>query len=853
MRTPLAFLRFLAKASLNAVSNGVAGDFAVEVLPDMARNVWKWWTKDRDKGQLQAEVQALAALSPAEVRQAAGQVAAEVAADQPEAVRRNLETFLTQVPATIRQSQRLSAAWQTPLPIGAAPAPAAPAAVAADPVPDIHLSLCQPLDLVPLLPTRLPRFRAGDRPAGIGDWELEELLGAGGFGEVWKARNPHLGEPVALKFCLDEKVAPVLRNEAALLGRVKDQGRHPGIVQLRHTYLSADPPCLEYEFVSGGDLACLITRWHRAGAPPSLEQITRLLRQLVEVLAFAHRLQPPIVHRDLKPANVLVEDVGQVDQAADEDVVLRVADFGIGGIARVAAGRTTTRTPSMLSMLRGAHTPLYASPQQLLGHDPDPRDDVYSLGVIGYQLLTGNLAIPSLPADWQDDLAERGVPEVMVRLLRSCLAAQPDRRLASAAVLLEELDALMRPAEPATVPAAPRPSGAVKKWVPAQGWVWQRPLGPPPPPAPQPTPAEDLAEQVRQALRRIGEVHVRARHLAEQEHEYAPALELLDEVPEHLRDNALYADLCRRRDRVAELDRQVRLAVTGLRLAEARRWIEELLLLCPQRDDLRRLLTELPPEARLDARLTNSLGMKLVLVPSGKFLMGSPRSELERHGNEWLPHEVEIARPFYLGLVPVTQQQFRAVMGRNPSWFIDGNHGGPRHPVERVSWYDAEAFCRSLTALPEEVRAHRVYRLPTEAEWEYACRAGTTTPFSFGVSACSEQANFDGRRPYGGGAPGRARRRTSKVGCYPANPWGLLDMHGNVWEWCADVYDGPEERDVPAGGAGSADRDRVLRGGSWFNDGGHCRSACRLRRPAGDHDFNIGFRVVLSIQDRPGA
>jgi formylglycine-generating enzyme required for sulfatase activity len=781
MKTPLGLLRFIARAGLAALGGGAVGDFAAEVLPDLAREVWGWWGKGRREPDLQAEVQALARLGPDDARSLADQIVLELAADRPPEVRLVLATSLAQVPATIRRSQR---------------SPADPSGRTTERPPPLE----GPLDLLPFLPSRPPRFRPGDRPTGIGDWELEELLGVGGFGEVWKARNANLPDPVALKFCLDPQTAEVLRNEASLLGRVMSQGRHPGIVRLLHTYLKANPPCLEYEYVPGGDLAGLLARWHRDPPPTLGEDAARLMHELAGIVAFAHRLEPPIVHRDLKPANVLLEprDGG--------GFALRVADFGIGGLSHdvdLPGTRSTTRGPMLLTMLRCAHTPLYASLQQRLGEPPHPRDDVYSLGVIWYQLLTGHRAIVGVPADWRDELAERGVPEAAVRLLGACLASQPGRRPADAGVLAEALAGLL---SPATV-------------------VETSPAGPP---------AVELAEQVRRSLRRVEQAHAEARRLVEQHHDYAAAVRLLEQAPAHLRDGALYADLCSRRDRVVELDARVRRAVESMHFAGLRPHVEELLRLAPGREDLRRLLEALPPDVPPPAQRTNSLGMRLVLVPAGTFLMGSPRHEAERRGNEPLPHAVTIARAFYLGAFPVTQHEYEVVMGRNPSCFCAANRGGPTHPVEQVTWLDVIEFCRRLLALPGEQTARWAYRLPAEAEWEYACRAGTTMPFSFGAAASSAEANFNGSQPYGGAAKGDYGARTSPVGSYAPNAWGLYDMHGNVWEWCADSYDGAEEG-------------RVVRGGCWFSEGGLCRAACRLRRRADDRDFNIGFRVALDV------
>jgi formylglycine-generating enzyme required for sulfatase activity len=246
----------------------------------------------------------------------------------------------------------------------------------------------------------------------------------------------------------------------------------------------------------------------------------------------------------------------------------------------------------------------------------------------------------------------------------------------------------------------------------------------------------------------------------------------------------------------------------------------------------------------LRREITNSLGMKLVLIPAGRFRMGSPTTESGRGAADEDDHEVEITRPFYLGACEVTQEQYRRVMGSNPSRFAADNR-----PVEQVSWAEAVEFCAKLSEL-EKDRRH-AYRLPAEAEWEHACRAGTTTPTFFGDSLSGKQANFDASVPYGGAEKGTSLGRTEKVRSYPPNRFGLYDMHGNVWEWCSDWYApyGGTARREPGGPATGAFR--VLRGGSWSTPGWQCRSACRRGLKPDDRAEDVGFRVVLVTGPRP--
>jgi uncharacterized protein (TIGR02996 family) len=258
--------------------------------------------------------------------------------------------------------------------------------------------------------------------------------------------------------------------------------------------------------------------------------------------------------------------------------------------------------------------------------------------------------------------------------------------------------------------------------------------------------------------------------------------------------------------------------------------------------------------------LTNSIGMKLALIPPGTFLMGSSETEVGRRNDEGPLHPVRITRPFYLGVFPVTQQQYKRIVGRNPSSFAARGRNRSNvvgldtrsFPVERVSWDDAVAFCAALSARPAERKAGRVYRLPTEAEREYACRAGTSTPFNVGTALSSSQANFEGASPYGGARRGPYLQRTVPVGSYAPNAFGLHDMHGNVWDWCADWYDAAyyssspsSDPEGPSSGLG-----RVLRGGSWGKFGKNCRSACRDSARADFRESFVGIRVAMSVVKR---
>jgi formylglycine-generating enzyme required for sulfatase activity len=265
-------------------------------------------------------------------------------------------------------------------------------------------------------------------------------------------------------------------------------------------------------------------------------------------------------------------------------------------------------------------------------------------------------------------------------------------------------------------------------------------------------------------------------------------------------------------------------------------------------------------------RTQEQMPANFVRIESGTFIMGSPSNEPERYDRE-VQHRVTV-NAFYIGKYQVTQGEYEAVMGTNPS-----NFKGSNLPVENVSWYDAVEYCNRLSQKEGLTPAYTIdkgrsdpnntssddnvrwlvtwnqnangYRLPTEAEWEYACRAGTTTPFNTGNNITTSNANYNGDYPYNNNAKGTYRQRTTTVGSFAPNPWGLYDMHGNVWEWCWDWYGDYSSgaQTDPRGAVSGASR--VLRGGGWADYGRVLRSAFRwYYYSPSDRRGTLGFRLV---------
>ncbi|MHC5761208.1 formylglycine-generating enzyme family protein, partial [Nostoc sp.] len=240
--------------------------------------------------------------------------------------------------------------------------------------------------------------------------------------------------------------------------------------------------------------------------------------------------------------------------------------------------------------------------------------------------------------------------------------------------------------------------------------------------------------------------------------------------------------------------------------------------------------------------LGNGITLDMIEIPGGSFNMGSPFGENGRTQSEEPQHAVNVPA-FFMGKFEVTQEQYQQIMGSNPSRFE-----GAKRPVERVSWDYAVEFCRKLSQ-----KTGREYRLPSEAEWEYACRAGTTTPFHFGETITTELANYNGNYTYASAPKGKYRQETTEVGSFSPNAFGLYDMHGNVWEWCKDIWHDNYKRaptDASAWKSNDNPYKMLLRGGSWFDNPSYCRSASRshpFRAERDDFNRDIGFRVVCGV------
>ncbi|MFO0799704.1 MAG: serine/threonine-protein kinase [Gemmataceae bacterium] len=424
------FLRCLGEAIAARGMRGLADGVPFGGLVyDVAADVIDRYREQNRLRQIASDLEQVVQAESRDLRVEIAEVAEKAAAGKAE-IARQIESYLLQVPAVVQRSLR-----RPEDPRGAT----VPAAAKLD----------DPAQLAALLPQRLPRFRAGQAVPHAPGWVLDRLLGAGGFGEVWLATHPSLrGQQRAFKFCLDREARErLLRHEGQVIQRVMRASKavtadQQGIVPLLDAHLDGETPWLAYEYIDGGDLAGLAKASQARDPAARGRAALKLLQRLATIVGELHRLPEPVIHRDLKPANVLVKKVGN-------GFVLRVTDFGIGHIAADQAIRhATVSTPqaSLGATLRGAHSPIYASPQQKRGLKPDVRDDVHALGVIGYQLLLTDLQAerPS-GVSWRRKVAACGLQDPVLDLLGRCWEDDPADRPADAKALADELAAATAP------------------------------------------------------------------------------------------------------------------------------------------------------------------------------------------------------------------------------------------------------------------------------------------------------------------------------------------------------------------------------------------------------------------------
>jgi formylglycine-generating enzyme required for sulfatase activity len=682
-------------------------------------------------------------------------------------------------------------------------------------------------------------------------YRLERLIALGGMGQVWQATDlathAELGHSaqVALKILSPELTESA--SHAKLLVQEATRARRLAHEHIVRVYDWAQDPATSSYFVimeclAGEDLESLLAR---EGALP-LARTLALLRPVAEALDYAwerHRL----VHRDIKPGNVFV--------TARDDI--KLLDFGIAARAR-AGGGTLTEAPAL------SGTPGYRAPEAgAHGVVPSRALDVYSVAVMVHQMLAG-IATPAhgTPA------RPRGLEESQWQALCSGLAHDPEARPQSVSELLDRL-ALPGTGAGEATPATHLPEPQVPEPQLPEPQVSEPPAPEPPAHAedapvtlPAPNEARDAA---------VAAASQAARQLLREQQKRERAEE---DLVRRARREALREQLAARRDEEVAKTRQAQDEAQrkALQAKAAAAYLaeQERVRAQPAPEEPPAPATPIEPPTLLRDRFIDGggAGPELVVLRAGRFQMGS--SEHERKiamacgaQKNWLAREtpqhwVGIERPFAIGRYPVTVGDWRAFAeasgwqpGGEVDWTAPGFAQTDMHPVVGVSWNDARQYVAWLSE-----RTGRHYRLPSEAEWEYACRAGTRTAFSFGDAIDTGKANYDGNFTWNGGQRGEYRRGTTPVDQFAPNPWGLHDMHGNVWEWVQDVmhdnYEGAP-LDGSAWEAGGERARRILRGGSWLYNPRYLRSALRNGFSAVMSNDIVGFRVVRELPEASDA
>ncbi|MCI0491042.1 MAG: SUMF1/EgtB/PvdO family nonheme iron enzyme [Blastocatellia bacterium] len=665
-------------------------------------------------------------------------------------------------------------------------------------------------------------------------YRIVRKLGQGGMGAVYEATDHRFNSIVALKETLvtEEHLRKAFEREARLLNGL----RHAALPVVMDYFSEADGVYLIMQYIPGEDFATLLEQ--RDGPFPH-DKVLVWGDVLLNALDYLHEHEPPVIHRDIKPQNLKLTPRGEV-------VLL---DFGL---AKGAAGGLEPATAA--SSVLG-YTPHYAPFEQIQGSGTDARSDLYSLAATLYHLMTGVMPVDALTRtaailrgnpDPQPpaNKVNPDVPAEVASVLTRAMSVNQEDRPATATEMRHALRAAA--GGPPVTRLQGSPTGAVPKVAPAPAGAsldQKTEIAATPvkssagkqeaatvidtshvePARAQPkSGSRSRTAVIAAALVVIAGLAAAAWLWSGQSSTVSQATPHTAAIaPVSAADNTGPGGMPLKSFAfdVVTVDGQG--AVTDTSRGEAQYFAED-----------------------LGAGVT----LDMVKIPGGVFLMGSPGSEKGRFGEEGPQHNVELPS-FYMGRFEVTQAQWRAVAGL-PKVNRDLNASpaqfeGVNRPVERVSWEEAVEFCERLSK-----KTGRTYRLPSEAEWEYACRAGTTTPFHFGENITPELANYDGIAPYESGPKGISRKQTTPVGNLDkANRFGLYGMHGNVWEWCADPWhmgynEAPLDGSVWESGGDTSKR--IIRGGAWNRMANHCRSAYRLKDSPGAKFDVIGFRVVMA-------
>jgi eukaryotic-like serine/threonine-protein kinase len=652
-------------------------------------------------------------------------------------------------------------------------------------------------------------------------YRIEKALARGGFGETFLAVDTHLPSKPQVVVKLLKPIyndPDTLQVAQRLFTReaetLEQLGKNNDLIPSLYAYFELKGEFyLVQEYIEGETLAEELQE-----QKISESDTIAILKEILTGLKNVHREGK--IHRDLKPDNI-------IRRAKDRKLVL--IDFGA-----VKQVRTATTNPNLVSRTINIGTPGYMPNEQGMGY-PKLESDIYAVGAIGIQCLTGShprslFDEDSLKLEWQH---LRKVNRDLAQVLNKMVAPDYRQRYANAIDAVQAIESLIPPSASQQIPPPPIPIPTpVTPIVPTKPVV----LSSPPqtvkspisqgvqPPSPKPT---------RQPVNKhIGMTQIRIvrRDFFKWLGFGGIGFGLLNMVFVLLRQIIQNLSF----DKSGSTSKYLNSAKNIPKITKIRFQSVKL--------DLRGAVIDKPAGSAeiFTENLGNSVKLTMVKIPAGKFLMGSPASERDRQDSESPQHQVSVPE-FYLGQTLVTQAQWLAIMGNNPSHF----KGNDKLPVEQVNWLDAIDFCQKLSQ-----KTGRIYRLPSESEWEYACRARTTSPFAFGETITPSIVNYDGEDPYGAAAKGKSSGETMPVGSFPPNLFGLYDLHGNLWEWCldewVDSYNGAPTDGSARGDINSRDekKRRLLRGGSWLNSASYCRSASFGNNVASGRNFVIGFRVV---------